>query len=64
MEKFLKEISKMNCKNTLSYHLIILVYTLDNIDLSSNTGYYSRGFIFACLILTYINIAILVKILE
>ncbi|AAC65991.1 hypothetical protein CV657_05905 [Borreliella burgdorferi] len=36
----------MNSKNRLSSHLIILIYTLNNIDLNSkNIGYYSRGFI-------------------
>ncbi|UUX88339.1 hypothetical protein [Borreliella burgdorferi] len=46
MEKFLKEILSMNSKNRLSSHLIILIYTLNNIDLNSkNIGYYSRGFI-------------------
>ncbi|MCD2320837.1 hypothetical protein [Borreliella burgdorferi] len=46
MEKFLKEILSMNSKNRLSSHLIILIYTLNNIDLNlKNIGYYSRGFI-------------------
>ncbi|MCD2401624.1 hypothetical protein [Borreliella bissettiae] len=46
MEKFLKEILSMNSKNRLSSHLIILIYTLNNIDLNSkNIGYYSGGFI-------------------
>ncbi|PRR07375.1 hypothetical protein CV677_05695 [Borreliella burgdorferi] len=36
----------MNSKNRLSSHLIILIYTLNNIDLNlKNIGYYSRGFI-------------------
>ncbi|AAC66367.1 MULTISPECIES: hypothetical protein [Borreliella] len=40
MEKFLKEILSMNSKNRLSSHLIILIYTLNNIDLNSkNIGY-------------------------
>ncbi|PRR00741.1 hypothetical protein CV667_05990 [Borreliella burgdorferi] len=45
MEKFLKEIPSMNSKNKLSSHLIILIYTLNNINLNSNIEYYNRGFI-------------------
>ncbi|WP_235633183.1 hypothetical protein [Borreliella mayonii] len=36
----------MNCKNKLSSHLIILVYTLCDTELNSNIGYYSMSFIY------------------
>ncbi|AAF08546.1 hypothetical protein LRB59_05515 [Borreliella burgdorferi] len=45
MEKSLKEILGMNSKNKLSSHLIILIYTLNNINLNLNIEYYNRGFI-------------------